>query len=594
MKKLFALLMATTMLSLVGCSLIDIPLPGTGNEQEEEQGNEQTGSEIPEEPLTSGPATVAITRATATTARFEGSIINDEVDLDFVQIIVRYAEPENFSAMSEDIPSVVVTRPDFDAEKKFSFRLEDLRHNTTYKFCAIVQYKNEVFYSDVQEFKTAGVGVTLQVKEGSVTDNSVELIGKVGGISPEDEGKFEMGLFYSPDKSLVEKGEGEKVVFDNIAEDGSVSVLLSGLYMDGPTYYFSSYVQQGDDCVVSKAGSFEIIREEVRRVKKIVRNEELADVKLHCEYEFEYDANGNVVASTFKDEEEDYVYEYRITYDYSSKGVVSIEEKEYSDGELNDEQTSTVTFADNGNIATYDYTWADGGPDGNEIYNYNAKFDYTSDGFLREWSVSRNGNNEWTLQYDCSDGRLKRISYWNAEWPDETDTYNTNDSFGGARELKNTSFDLNKALIPYVYPDDCLLSYGALRMGTLGKYYFGRMMVESCWNVNDYYNYGTTTDANYKDVMTYSTYEFEGFNDDFGTLPITSVSYDKEGYPTEFIVDVRGREVKITITLGAGNVVWEDEYEGVTYYEVVEVDRQETSGSLASIGKASVVVEYCE
>ena len=30
--------MATTMLSLVGCSLIDIPLPGTGNEQEEEQG----------------------------------------------------------------------------------------------------------------------------------------------------------------------------------------------------------------------------------------------------------------------------------------------------------------------------------------------------------------------------------------------------------------------------------------------------------------------------------------------------------------------------------------------------------------------------
>lgn len=263
-----------TMLSFTSCSLIDIPLPGGGDDQEEEQGNEQTGSEIPEEPLTSGPATVAITRATATTARFEGCITNDEIDLDFVQVIVRYAEPENFSAMSEDIPSVVVTRPDFDAEKKFSFRLEDLRHNTTYKFCAIVQYKNDVFYSDVQEFKTAGVNINLSVKEGSVTDNSVELVGTIEGLSKEDAEKLEVGFYYSHDKSLVEKGEGTNVSLDDVAVDGVVSVALSDLYMYGPTYHFRSYVKQGDNCDLGKIGSFTLTVEPVRLVKKITRTEQ--------------------------------------------------------------------------------------------------------------------------------------------------------------------------------------------------------------------------------------------------------------------------------------------------------------------------------
>ena len=178
---LMSVVVATTM---TNCSFIDFQGPDT--EQEEDTGNENTGGVIPEEPLTSGPATLSITRATATTARFEGSITNPEIDLDFVKIILRYAEPEAFSAMDENLPNVVVTKTNLDSENKFAFRIEDLKYNQSYKFCAIVQYKNDVFYSEVEEFKTADVKVNLAVTEGSVTSDSVELGGSVEGLSKED------------------------------------------------------------------------------------------------------------------------------------------------------------------------------------------------------------------------------------------------------------------------------------------------------------------------------------------------------------------------------------------------------------------------
>ncbi len=593
MKKLFALLMATTMLSLVGCSLLDIPLPGGGNEQEEEQGNEQTGSEIPEEPLTSGPATVAITRATATTARFEGSIINDEVDLDFVQIIVRYAEPENFSAMSEDIPSVVVTRPDFDAEKKFSFRLEDLRYNTTYKFCAIVQYKNDVFYSDVQEFKTAGVNINLEVKDGAVTENSAEVTGSISGISKEDADKLEVGFYYSPDKALVEKGEGTKVVLDNAAE-GVVSVLLTDLYIDGPTYHLCSYVKQGEESKLGKVVTFELINEPVRLVKKITRHEDVLDDLMTWIYEFEYE-NNKLVGSKWTEEEEEYVDGYRFTYDYSTKGKVAVDMYYFDESGEELEQTYEIAIDAKGNALNYNYTNEYDWGDYIEYYHHDINFTYTPEGYLAGWSET-DDEGRYGMTYSYVDGRLNRID---VDYGDDDEDVPEEDKhlmvpyFSGNVDTKNTSYDLNKVLFPYIIENE-IGSLSAVKTGTIGKYYLDRMMVESIFYygpVDPSYR-GTTTDPKYSEVVTYSTYEFEA--DEINTFPITNVTYDKEGYPTEFIVDVRGREIKTTITLGAGNVEWKDEYEGVTYYEIVEVDRQETSGSLDSIGKASVVVEYCE
>ena len=359
--------MAAMMLLFTGCSLEDLPF-GSGNEQEENKGNENTGADIPDEPLTSGPASLAITRATATTAHFEGSITNNDIDLDFVQITLRYAEPENFSAMSDNIPSVVITRPDFSKDNKFSFNIDNLRHNTLYKFCAIVQYKSEVFYSDVEEFKTAGVDITLTVKEGTITDSSVEFTGSVSGISPEDEGSIKIGLLYSDDKSLVEGGEGEMAAFETIAENGSFNLSLSSIYEGGPTFYFRSYVEQDGDYTFGKIGSFELLVEQLKLVKKITRHEKALDEELCQVYEFEYDSSGRMTSNKVLLGYEDWYDEVRYTYDYSTNGMITITEHYYQDGEIGEENTFKVSVDNKGRATSSEYIDVDSWEEDGYIY----------------------------------------------------------------------------------------------------------------------------------------------------------------------------------------------------------------------------------
>ena len=578
--------MAAMMLSFTGCSLDDLPF-GPGNEQEQGKDDDNTGGEIPDEPLTSGPASVAITRATATTAHFEGSIINDDIDLDFVQITVRYAEPEDFSAMSEDIPSVVITRPDFENDKNFSFSIEDLHINTLYKFCAIVQYKSEVFYSDVEEFKTAGVDIELAVKEGSITDSSVEFIGSVRGLSPEDEGCLKIGLLYSDDKSLVEGGEGDMVVIDAIAEDGTFNLSLTSLY-DGPTYYFRSYVEQNGDYILGEIDYFEFDIEPVRLVKKITRHEKIHGAEAYMVYEFEYNGRGNVISSKVTLTEDEYCDEHLFTYDYSTNGVVSVNGRTYYDGELYEEQTYKMNVNDRGYVSNYDYTWEDCG----EIWYYTATFDYSEEGFLERWFVNGEDDEYFGLNYSYLDGCLMELSYFSDG--DYNEMYRVDDSFTSDREIKRTSFDINKALIPWLYPDETLTICSTVNIGTLGSYYFDRMNIESfiyeIWNEDRIHH---TYDANYKETSTFKFVYCEDYEGDFYTLPITTATYDKDGYPVEFIADIREYEGEMEATYAAGDILWEEEDGPV--YEVVEVDRKIISkGPATSVGSATITIEYCE
>lgn len=582
---LMSVVVATTMTS---CSFIDFQGPDT--EQEEDTGNENTGGVIPEEPLTSGPATLSITRATATTARFEGSITNPEIDLDFVKIILRYAEPEAFSAMDENLPNVVVTKTNLDSENKFAFRIEDLKYNQSYKFCAIVQYKNDVLYSEAEEFKTADVKVNLAVTEGSVTSDSVELGGSVEGLSKEDREELEIGLFYSSDSSLVEKGEGEKVVMDNIEDDGVVSVALKDLY-DAPKYYFCTYVKQGEECKFGKVDSFELPVEEVRLVKRITRTEKALDYEMTLTYDFTYDKNRIVESKVIEDDDSDVV---RYTYDYSTKGKVFVEE--YWDEML--EQTYEINVDKRGNAVNFGYIWEDewweNGEETIVTYNYVVDLTYTPEGYLSGWSETENGNLQYAVSLDYADGRLNK---WGIDRKGEDEDYDTTimlNGFSGNLELKNTSYDLNRALMLYVMmPEVEMIAFGAVNTGTYGKYYFDRMFVESLWYlVEPPYDMGSTTDANYREVVTHSTYEVEGLEEDCETLPITTVNCDAEGYPTEFIVDIRASKVTHTITYGAGEIEWEDEY--TTYYKIVELDRQTTEEGVTSVGKATLTVEYVD
>lgn len=575
--------MAAMMLSFTGCSLDDLPF-GPGNKQEENKGNVNTGADIPEEPLTSGPASVAITRATATTAHFEGCITNDDIDLDFVQITVRYAEPENFSAMSDNIPSVVITRPDFEKDNKFSFNIENLRHNTLYKFCAIVQYKSEVFYSDVKEFKTAGVDIELAVKEGSITDSSVEFIGSVHGLSPEDEGKLEIGLIYGDNKSLVEGGEGDMVVIDTIAEDGTFNLSLTSLYDGGPTFYFRSYVEQNGDYILGEIDYFEFDVEPVRLVKKITRHEKIHGAEAYMIYEFEHDGRGNVISSKVTG---DYV-EYLCTYDYSTNGVVSVNVRTNYDGELLVEQTYKINVDDRGYVSNYDYTWEDEG----EIWYYTATFDYSEEGFLERWLVNGEDDEYFGINYSYLDGCLMELSFFGDG--DYNEMYRVDDSFTSDQEVKRTSFDINKALISWFYPDETLTLYSTVNIGTLGGYYFDRMNIESfhydIWDEDRIYQ---TYDANYKETSTFKFVYCEDYEEDFYTLPVTTATYDKDGYPVEFIADIREYEGEIEATYAAGDIMWEEEDGPV--YKVVEVDRKIISkGPATSVGSATITIEYYE
>ena len=553
---------------------------------------ENTEPEIPREPLTSGPATVAITGATATTAIFDGSIINEEIDLDFLQVTIRYAELDVFSAMNEELPKVVITRPDIK-DNKFSFTIKDLKYNTPYKFCAIVQYQSDVFYSKVEEFKTANIANTLAVKSETITENSAEIAGRFYGFSDVDCESLEMGLFYSHDKSLVEKGEGTKVVFEEMGADGSVSVVLTDLYFDGPTYHFCTYVKQGEESKLGKVITFELINEPVRLVKKITRHEDVMGDRMTWTYEFEYE-NNKLVGSKWTEEEEEYVDGYRFTYDYSTKGKVVVGMYYFDESGEKLEQTYEIAIDAKGNALNYKYTWDDDWGDHIEYYHYDVNFTYTPEGYLAGWSET-DGEDRFGMTYSYVDGRLNRID---VDYGDDDEDVPEEDKhlmvpgFSGNVDMKNTSYDLNKVLFPYFIESE-IGSVSAVKTGTIGKYYLDRMMVESIYSYgpDDLYR-GTTTDPKYSEVVTYSTYEFE--KDEIDTFPITSVTYDKDGYPTEFVADVRARRTDITVTFGAGDVEWVDDWDGTTYYRIVEVDRKTTSSPTEVVGKASAVVEYCD
>lgn len=589
------LVSATVATTMTGCSFIDFQTP-SDTEQGEDTGNENTGSTIPEEPLTSGPATLSLTRATATTARFEGSITNPEVDLDFVKIILRYAEPEAFSAMDETLPNVVVTKQHLDSENKFSFCIDDLKHNQSYKFCAIVQYKNDVFYSEVEEFKTAGVKVNLAVVEDSVTDSSVELDGNVEGLSKEDADKLEVGLLYSEDGTLVESGEGVKVVLENIEDDGVVSVALTDLY-DAPKYYYRTYVKQGENCDLGKVGSFELKVENVRLVKRITRTEKVLDNEFSAIYEFAYD-NNRIVENKVSEIEDDYTAGYRYTYDYSTKGKVAVEEYLFEDGEEYQHQTFEVNLDKRGNALNFDYVWEDENWDGSvETYNYTVDLNYTSEGYLSGWSETEDGTLAYAVTLDYVDGGLNKFEIDRKDVDEDYDSIIMTDGFSSTRELKDTSYDLNRALMPFLSPEIELTTFGAVKMGTYGRYYLDRMYVENLWMLYDESYpivYDTTTDAKYSEEVTYNTYEVENLEEDFDALPITTVNCDAEGYPTEFIVDIRAREVEVTVTYGVGEVAWVDEYDGTTYYYITEIDRKSSEGAVTSVGSASIAVEYVD
>lgn len=102
-----------------------------------------------------GPVTISLDKVTSNSAIFNGNINATDTNLDYIQIIIRYSTLELFSAVDESLPCTIINKPDLTPDKNFTAAITDLKAGTTYKYCIIVQNRNDKEYGDVLTFTTA-------------------------------------------------------------------------------------------------------------------------------------------------------------------------------------------------------------------------------------------------------------------------------------------------------------------------------------------------------------------------------------------------------------------------------------------------------
>lgn len=361
---------------------------------------------------------------------------------------------------------------------------------------------------------------------------------------------------------------------------------FTGCSLEDLPFGLGNKLEQGKNDDDNTGG--EIPEEPVRLVKKITRHENIPGAEINWLYEFEHDTKGNITSSKVTLIEDEDCREYLYTCDYSTNGVVSVNERKYYDGELYEEQTYKIDVDSRGYATNYDYTWEDNG----EIWYYTATFDYSEEGFLERWFVNGEDDEYFGINYSYLDGCLMEHSYFSDG--DYNEMYRVDESFTSDREVKSTSFDINKALLPWFHPDEYLLILGAVNIGTLGDYYFNKMNVEVVfYEAPSSGGIFYTRDANYKETITIKDRHYEGLDNATDTLPITTANYDKDGYPVEFIADIREYDIEAEVTYEAGEIIYEDQDGPI--YDVVEVDRKIINkGPATSVGSATITIEYCE
>lgn len=101
-----------------------------------------------------GPITISLGKITSDSASFNGNVDVTDAELDYIQIIIRYSLPQFFSAVNESLPCIIVNKPDLTSNNNFTATISDLAAGTTYKYCIIVQNRNDREYGNVLTFTT--------------------------------------------------------------------------------------------------------------------------------------------------------------------------------------------------------------------------------------------------------------------------------------------------------------------------------------------------------------------------------------------------------------------------------------------------------
>ncbi|MBR2395772.1 MAG: hypothetical protein IKB00_04105 [Bacteroidaceae bacterium] len=246
MKKLYnnisrvlcALLLCAGCIMFAGCT--DDPLgDGENTEQGGNNGGGGSGESV-------SPVSVSLGKVTATTVRFDMTL-----DL---KAMSQYEEAGLIFSSVDDLDISAETATIFQINREsYSNVFTGLTYNTKYYYTTYLKKGTFYLYGDKKEFTTPDV--LLELSAGSITATSAQITGIVEGLSESDKSQIEVGMLYSSEAGKVEKGEGTKLTASEISSDNTVSFALSDLTF-GTTYYYCSYVKQGDGYVYGEVKEF--------------------------------------------------------------------------------------------------------------------------------------------------------------------------------------------------------------------------------------------------------------------------------------------------------------------------------------------------
>ena len=188
---------------------------------------------------------------TAATAQISGTVEGlTESDNSQIQVGMIYSAEEG---KVEKGQGTKLTASSISSDNAVSFALSGLTPGSTYYYCFYVKQGSAYVYGEVKTFVAGSVSVSLSA--GSITATTAQITGTVEGLLDSDKSLIEVGMFYSSEKGKVENGQGTKLTASVISPENTVSFALTKL-SHSTTYYYCSYVKQGDDFVYSEVKTF--------------------------------------------------------------------------------------------------------------------------------------------------------------------------------------------------------------------------------------------------------------------------------------------------------------------------------------------------
>ena len=201
---------------------------GNGGSQDDEEGGAEDGSQT----ISKGPITLSLGEVTATTATFTARL---DVDMmaDYQEVGLVYSKDDNMDVESETITKVKINK------ESYSETFTSLSYDTDFYYTVYTLRNNVYSYGATQAFKTKDVTVELNVE--SNTQTTVQFKGKVDPTTAVDE--VEIAVLINTSETVTKSDYSKKYTLtsEDIKEDGSFDVSMSGLKF-GTTYYYTYYV----------------------------------------------------------------------------------------------------------------------------------------------------------------------------------------------------------------------------------------------------------------------------------------------------------------------------------------------------------------